>query len=54
MLDYSINAKYAIKYDLKIFYHELSINQQLKKYFGFMYQMVDGQEPINPSPKCII
>jgi hypothetical protein len=45
MFEYELDAKYAIKFDLKKFYHELSINASFKKYFGFMYQMEDGKEP---------
>jgi hypothetical protein len=45
MFDYAMDAKYAIKFDLKKFYHELAINQIFKRYFGFMYQMEDGCEP---------
>jgi hypothetical protein len=44
MLDYAIDSDYAIKFDLKL-YHELSINQCFKKYFGFMYQLEDKQDP---------
>jgi hypothetical protein len=42
MFNYSTSANYAIKFDLKKFYHEIDINEEHKKYFGFMYQMVDN------------
>ncbi len=44
MFNYSSNAKFAIKFDLKKFYHEIDINENEKKYFGFMYQMQDNEE----------
>jgi hypothetical protein len=45
MLDFSVNANYAIKFDIKKFYHGLSIHQSNRKYFGFMYQLEKGGEP---------
>jgi Reverse transcriptase (RNA-dependent DNA polymerase) len=45
MLDYSRTAQWAIKFDLKKFYHEIDIHPDFQKYFGFMYQMEDGQLP---------
>jgi hypothetical protein len=43
MFNYSVSANFAIKFDLKKFYHEIDINEQHKKYFGFMCQMEDNQ-----------
>jgi hypothetical protein len=43
MFNYSTSAKFGIKFDLKKFYHEIDIDVDFKKYFGFMYQMKDDE-----------
>jgi len=43
MFNYAVNANYAIKFDLKKFYHEIDINEGHKKYFGFMYRMAENE-----------
>jgi hypothetical protein len=45
MFDYCLNANFAIKFDLKKYYHAIDINQEFQKYFGFMYQMQDNEDP---------
>jgi hypothetical protein len=45
MLDFSVNANCAIKFDIKKFYHRLSIHPAERKYFGFMYQLEKDGEP---------
>ena len=44
MFNYSAQASFGIKFDLKKFYHEIDINENDKKYFGFMYQMADNEQ----------
>jgi len=44
MVHYAKNANWAIKFDLKKFYHEIDIDVEHQKYFGFMYSMADGQD----------
>jgi hypothetical protein len=43
MFNYSTSANFGIKFDLKKFYHEIDIDVNFKKYFGFMYQMNDDE-----------
>jgi hypothetical protein len=45
MVEYCVSAKYAIKFDIKKFYHGLSIHVDYWKYFGFMYQLNENEEP---------
>jgi len=42
MFNYASSSEFNIKFDLKKFYHEIDIAQEHKKYFGFMFQMVEG------------
>jgi hypothetical protein len=42
MFNYASSSQFAVKFDLKKFYHEIDICESHKKYFGFMYQMVEG------------
>jgi len=44
MFNYSASSKFAVKFDLKKFYHEIDIREDQKRFFGFMYQMADGQD----------
>jgi hypothetical protein len=44
MFDYASKSQFAIKFDLKKFYHQIQINPDFKKYFGFRYTMADGSE----------
>jgi hypothetical protein len=41
-VDYAVNAEFAIKFDIKKFYHGLSINVDERKYFGFMFPLLEG------------
>jgi hypothetical protein len=43
MFEYSKQAEFGKKFDLKKFYHEIDIAEEHQKYFGFMYQMDDSQ-----------
>ncbi len=43
MFHYAVSANCGIKFDLKKFYHEIDINAEHKKYYGFMYQMEEGK-----------
>jgi len=45
MLEYSRSCEYAIKFDLKKYFHEISIYPDDQKFFGFMYKMNDNSEP---------
>ena len=45
MYNYSLSSKFTIGFDLKKFYHEIAINKEFEKYFGFMFRMADGEEP---------
>ena len=42
MFNFASNANFAIKFDLKKFYHEIDIRTDMQTFFGFMYQMEDG------------
>jgi hypothetical protein len=44
MFDYAVKSDYAMKFDLKKFYHQIQINKDFKTYFGFRYTMDDGKE----------
>ena len=44
MFNYASSAQFGIKFDLKKFYHEIDLNEENKKYFGFMYQMAEGEQ----------
>jgi hypothetical protein len=39
MFVYAANASYAIKFDLKKFYHEIALHPDYVKYFGFAYDL---------------
>jgi Reverse transcriptase (RNA-dependent DNA polymerase) len=41
MFQYAVDANYAIKFDLKKFYHEISLHRDYITYFGFEYDL-DG------------
>jgi hypothetical protein len=43
MFNFSTTSAFGIKFDLKKFYHEIDINEAEKQYFGFMYQMEEGE-----------
>ena len=43
MFNYATNATFAIKFDLKKFYHEIDIREDMQCYFGFMYQLNDSE-----------
>jgi hypothetical protein len=45
MFHYSANSSWAIKFDLKKFYYNIDVNTAFKTYFGFMYQMKNGEPP---------
>jgi Reverse transcriptase (RNA-dependent DNA polymerase) len=45
MFHFASNANWAIKFDLKKFYHEIDVHSDDQKFFGFMYQMVDDELP---------
>jgi hypothetical protein len=42
MVHYASESNYAIKFDMKKFYHQIQINSNYTTYFGFKYQMRDG------------
>jgi hypothetical protein len=44
MFDYAAKSNYAIKFDLKKFYHQIQIRPDFKTYFGVRYTMDDGKE----------
>jgi hypothetical protein len=44
MFDYAKSAEYAVKFDLKKFYHQIQIRSDFQKYFGFRYTMPDGKD----------
>jgi len=44
MFNFAAPEQFAVKFDLKKFYHEMDIKMDQQKYFGFMYQMEDGQD----------
>jgi hypothetical protein len=54
MFNYPVPANFAIKFDLKKFYHEIDINKQHKKYFGFMYQMENNQAYLFCVGNCVV
>jgi hypothetical protein len=45
MFDYCKEQQYAVKFDLKKYYHEIDINKDFRTYFGFMYIMDDNADP---------
>ena len=45
MFNYAINSDYVIGFDLKKFYYELDINEEFETYFGFMFPLIEGEEP---------
>jgi hypothetical protein len=45
MVEYAITAEYAIKFDIKKFYHGLSINVNERKFFGFMFPLEENKDP---------
>ena len=45
MVEYAKDASWAIKFDLKKFYHEIDIDESHQKFFGFMFKMEDALEP---------
>jgi Reverse transcriptase (RNA-dependent DNA polymerase) len=46
MLDYcTAGAEYAIKFDLKKFYHQIKLHPEETTYYGFTYKMTDTGKP---------
>jgi hypothetical protein len=45
MLDYCIDANFAIKFDLKKYYYQIKLDETECQYYGFAYSMVDN-EPV--------
>jgi hypothetical protein len=44
MFEYCKGKQYAVKFDLKKYYHEIDIHKDFRTYFGFKYQMQDGAD----------
>jgi hypothetical protein len=44
MFDYATKSEFAIKFDMKKFYHQVQINSEFQKYFGFRYEDETGTE----------
>jgi Reverse transcriptase (RNA-dependent DNA polymerase) len=45
MFYFATTSDWAIKFDLKKFYHEIDVHVEDQKYFGFMFQMEDNMLP---------
>jgi hypothetical protein len=45
MLNYCLDANFAIKFDLNKYYYQIKLNESECKYYGFAYSMADG-EPV--------
>jgi Reverse transcriptase (RNA-dependent DNA polymerase) len=43
MYHYASKSEYAIKFDMKKFYHQVPINKAFRKYFGFRYEYLPGK-----------
>ena len=43
MLNFATNAQFAIKLDLKKFYHEIDIRADMQQFSSFMYQLKDSE-----------
>jgi hypothetical protein len=44
MFYYAQDSEFAIKYDMKKFYHQIQIHNDFQKFFGFKYDMGTGKE----------
>jgi hypothetical protein len=44
MFDYATKSEFAIKFDMKKFYHQIQINREFQKYFGFRYEDATGTD----------
>jgi hypothetical protein len=43
MIDYCADANFAIKFDMKKYYYQIKLDPAKYKYYGFKYQMLDGE-----------
>jgi hypothetical protein len=43
MIDYCADANFAIKFDMKKYYYQIKLDPAEYKYYGFKYQMLDGE-----------
>jgi hypothetical protein len=43
MLDYCMDAQYAIKFDMKKYYYQIKLSPDEYTYYGFAFQMADGE-----------
>jgi Reverse transcriptase (RNA-dependent DNA polymerase)/RNase H-like domain found in reverse transcriptase len=43
MVTYAATAHFAIKFDLKKFYHQIDIHKDFQQYFGFQYEIRPGK-----------
>jgi Reverse transcriptase (RNA-dependent DNA polymerase)/RNase H-like domain found in reverse transcriptase len=44
MVTYAATAQFAIKFDLKKFYHQIDIHTDFQQYFGFRYELIPGKK----------
>jgi hypothetical protein len=44
MFHYAASSNFAIKFDMKKFYHQVAVNTDFQTYFGFKYDMGSGTE----------
>jgi Reverse transcriptase (RNA-dependent DNA polymerase)/RNase H-like domain found in reverse transcriptase len=42
MYHYAAESEFAIKFDMKKFYHQVPVHEEFRKYFGFRYELTPG------------
>ncbi len=45
MFNFSLDATFGIKFDLKKYYHQINIHDSEVTYYGFVYKMSNATEP---------